>query len=174
MHATTPREYAGAHLAASAWMDPALMTRGRELYAAKCAVCHGSEGDGQGPAAAGLPVKPPDFRDARMVNEMAGNYWFWRVSEGGLAEPFKSQGSVMPAWKSELSVEDRWAVIAYQHAFSGHRGPHVTSEHPEMLRSGSAATASTPRGRPPRARHGGHDGHGDQAGRSDAGGGGSP
>ena len=39
----------------------------------------------------------------------------------------------MPAWKNELSVEDRWAVIAYQHTFSGHTGPHVTSEHPEMV-----------------------------------------
>jgi len=39
----------------------------------------------------------------------------------------------MPAWKNDLSVEDRWAVIAYQHTFSGHEGPHVVSEHPPAV-----------------------------------------
>src|SRR5688500_20098874 len=67
-----------------------------------------------------------------MVAEMADNFWVWRVSEGGLVEPFKSKGSAMPAWKGELSMNDRWAVIAYAHTFSGHRGPHVASEHPEL------------------------------------------
>src|SRR6266511_3671665 len=38
----------------------------------------------------------------------------------------------MPAWKGELSQADRWAVIAYAHTLSGHRGPHVASEHPEL------------------------------------------
>lgn len=153
VHATTPREYAGAHVPASAWTQPGLIARGREVYAARCAACHGVEGDGRGPAGAGLPVKPPDFRDARMVNEMAGNYWFWRVSEGGLVEPFRATGSVMPAWKNELSVEDRWAVVAYQHTFSGHRGPHVTSEHPEMLRNGSRVAATAGRVRRCPSRH---------------------
>jgi len=38
----------------------------------------------------------------------------------------------MPAYKDALSVEDRWAVIAYQHAQSEHAGPHIASEHPKM------------------------------------------
>jgi Cu/Ag efflux protein CusF len=63
---------------------------------------------------------------------MAGNYWVWRVSEGGLVEPFKAKNSAMPAWKGELSMNDRWAVIAYAHTFSGHRGPHIASEHPQL------------------------------------------
>jgi high-affinity iron transporter len=120
-----------------------VLARGKEIYETRCAVCHGEQGDGKGPAAVALPVKPPSFRDAKMVNEMAGNYWFWRISEGGLIEPFSSMGSVMPAWKEELSVEDRWAVIAYTHRFSGHEGPHVTSEHPEMLATGHAAERRT-------------------------------
>ena len=109
---------------------------------ARCSVCHGEEGDGKGPAATSLPLKPPSFRDAKMVGEMAGNYWFWRVSEGGIVEPFRSMGSVMPAWKDELSVQDRWAVIAYTHTLSGHQGPHVVSEHPQMLGTASATRES--------------------------------
>lgn len=133
VHAPVPPLYRSAHVPAAAWTDPRLLARGREIYGTRCAVCHGDGGDGRGPAAAGLPLAPPSLRDARMVNEMAGNYWFWRISEGGTVEPFRSAGSVMPAWKNELSVEDRWAVIAYQHTFSGHHGPHVTSEHPELV-----------------------------------------
>jgi hypothetical protein len=79
-----------------------------------------------------LALKPDSFRDAAMAAEMTDAYWFWRVSEGGLAEPYRSKGSVMPAFKDDLSVEDRWAVIAYQHSFSGHQGPHVAAEHPAM------------------------------------------
>jgi mono/diheme cytochrome c family protein len=149
VHPPVPPEYQSTHVPAAAWTNPRLLARGREIYVTRCSVCHGEDGDGQGPAAAGLPIKPPSFRDEKMVGEMAGNYWFWRVSEGGLVEPFRSMGSVMPAWKDELSVQDRWAVIAYSHSLSGHRGPHVVSEHPQMLGSGQAGqrpagTASPP------------------------------
>ena len=134
VHVPVPPEYSSAHVPAAAWTHPRLLARGRDIYMARCAVCHGERGDGRGPAAAGLSVPPANFRDVQMVEQMAGNYWFWRVSEGGVVEPFRSAGSAMPAWKNELSIEDRWAVIAYQHTLSGHAGPHVTSEHPERAK----------------------------------------
>ncbi len=132
-HVPAPLEYADAHVPLVVWTDPAMIARGKEIYGAKCAVCHGDTGDGKGPAGAALPLKPSDFRDKAGVAEMRDNYWFWRVSEGGLVEPFKSRGSAMPPWKGELSVQDRWAVMAYQHTFSDHQGPHVPSEHPQSL-----------------------------------------
>src|SRR5262245_3335136 len=49
----------------------------------------------------------------------------------------------MPAYKATLSAEDRWAVIAYQHTLSGHSGPHVAAEHPQM---GGARPHPEPRG----------------------------
>lgn len=131
-HAEVPAAYSDAHVPDRVWTDPAMIVKGKQIYAAKCAACHGDKGDGKGPAAAGLNVKPGDFTDRKMVAEMAGNYWVWRVSEGALVEPFKSKGSTMPAWKHELSMEDRWAVIAYTHTFSGHRGPHVAREHAQL------------------------------------------
>ena len=114
------------------WTDPKMLAKGKEIFTAKCALCHGEKGDGKGPGSVNLPLKPADLTDGKMVAEMADNFWMWRVSEGGLVEPFKSKGSVMPAWKGELSMEDRWAVIAYAHTLSGHKGPHVASEHPEL------------------------------------------
>jgi mono/diheme cytochrome c family protein len=154
VHAPVPPEYRSAHVPAAAWTSPPLIARGREIYMARCALCHGDRGDGQGPAAAGLPIKPPSFQDTRMVGEMAGNYWFWRVSEGGLVEPFASKGSVMPAWKDELSILDRWAVIAYTHTLSGHRGPHVVSEHPQMLGGAQATHGSAETAAPAGMHHG--------------------
>lgn len=131
-HPPVSAAYVNAHVPLAAWTDPKMIARGREIYTAKCAVCHGEKGDGKGPGAVNLPLKPADLTDPKMVAEMPGNFWVWRVSEGGLVEPFKSKGSVMPAWKGELSMNDRFAVIAYAHTLSGHRGPHVASEHPQL------------------------------------------
>ena len=41
------------------WTDERLIARGRVIYVDKCGVCHGAEGRGDGPAAAGLRLKPP-------------------------------------------------------------------------------------------------------------------
>src|SRR5712691_7138878 len=143
-HPPVPADYQRAHVPAFAWTNERMLARGKTIHLERCAVCHGEGGDGKGPAFAGLAVKPPDLRNIAMVNEMRGNYWYWRVSEGGAVDPFVSKGSVMPAWKEVLPVEDRWAVIAYHHTFSGHMGPHVTSEHPEMVADHHAGRATAP------------------------------
>lgn len=135
-HVPAPLPYADAHVPVSVWTDTKMIARGKEIYTTTCAVCHGDTGDGKGPAGAALPLKPSDFRDKAGVAEMRDNYWFWRISEGGQVEPFKSKGSAMPPWKGTLSVEDRWAVMAYQHTFSGHNGPHVPWKHPESIAVG--------------------------------------
>lgn len=132
IHAPVPPDYANVKAPLHIWTDRAVLLRGQSIYMAGCAVCHGTEGAGDGPDATWLGLKAGSFRDRAMVAEMSDAYWFWRVSEGGLAEPYRSKGSVMPAYKDALAVEDRWAVIAYQHAQSGHAGPHIANEHPEM------------------------------------------
>ena len=131
-HADVPRPYAGLHAPPGVWTDPAALALGKRIYHERCAVCHNDNGDGHGSGAHTLPVKPPDLRDAKMVAHMSDSYWFWRVSEGGREQPFRSMGSAMPAWKDVLSVRERWAVIAYQHTLSGHRGPHTATAHPEL------------------------------------------
>ena len=132
-HPPVPAQHAKIIAPPSIWTDPKMIARGQSIHTARCAVCHGAQGAGDGPAAATLPLKPASFQDQAMVAEMTEAYWFWRVSEGGSVEPFRSAGSTMPPWREVLSVEDRWAVIAYQHSLSGHAGPHISSEHPEML-----------------------------------------
>ena len=54
-----PPEYAGAR--STRWDDPAAAARGEPLFQTHCMVCHGTDGRGMGPGAAGLPHAPADL-----------------------------------------------------------------------------------------------------------------
>ena len=104
------------------WADAGAIARGEEIYQQQCAACHGTDGQGTGPIAQALPHPPADLTNNFHTSPGNGDaYLFWRVSEGGTVEPFRSQGSTMPAFKDVLSVKQRWEVLAYVHTFF-HRG----------------------------------------------------
>lgn len=83
---------------------------GKAIFDGKCATCHGETGKGDGAGGAALNPKPADLTK---TGEDPDGLLFWRVSEGGTAEPFKSEGSAMPAWKDILSQDEIWQVITY-------------------------------------------------------------
>ena len=63
-------------------------TRGRQLYAARCASCHGADGRGEGPGGVGLLPRPANLAEHR--------YTLDRLSEAlwnGVS------GTAMPAWR---------------------------------------------------------------------------
>ena len=51
---------------------PTSLTSGQEMYATYCAVCHGNDGKGGGPAADALKVPPPDL--ATLARKNGGKY----------------------------------------------------------------------------------------------------
>jgi len=111
---TVPESYQGATPHSPDFLtDAANLEAGQKLYRQHCATCHGETGRGDGLAGHTLALKPANLADPRGVVQKPLDYWFWRVSEGGTAEPFHSKGSVMPAWKHHLSTEERWQVIAF-------------------------------------------------------------
>lgn len=83
--------------------------QGAEIYARICATCHGPNGEGDGPAASGLPVKPANFHDAH-VQELTDGALFYIITHGR-AE------SGMPAWEGTLSEEERWHVVNFIRTF---------------------------------------------------------
>ena len=70
----------------------------QEMYTAYCAVCHGKDGKGNGPAAEALRVAPPDLTILARKNE--NNYPYDRVKSAIVGDVrLPSHGSKeMPVW----------------------------------------------------------------------------
>jgi mono/diheme cytochrome c family protein len=75
---------------------------GKKLFDDKCALCHGRNGKGDGPAAAALSPKPVDFKSSK----------FWQsTSDKKIADTIRNGHGVMPAF--DLSDDQIQAVIDY-------------------------------------------------------------
>jgi mono/diheme cytochrome c family protein len=108
-----PADYASKK---SPGMSDSDIENGKRLYQVNCASCHGEKGMGDGPSAAMLKPKPTSV--AETASNLSDAYLFWRISEGGLMQPFKS---AMPAWKSILAEDDIWQVIGYMRALGANQ-----------------------------------------------------
>lgn len=86
----------------------AAIEHGAGLYAANCAMCHGADGKGDGPAAATLGVRPADLTAPHLLDHRAGDLYWW-ISHG------KGKGA-MPGFAGVLRPAERWAVIDFVRA----------------------------------------------------------
>jgi putative copper export protein/mono/diheme cytochrome c family protein len=108
---TSPTEFAESSI-----------VRGAALFAAKCAMCHGVEAQGDGPIAKSLPVPPADLTAPHFWAHTEGDL-FWYISHGMTAP----DGVVaMPAFGNELSSGDRWALIDFLRAHNAGRSVRNT------------------------------------------------
>ncbi len=92
---------------------PELLKEGKQIYEQVCASCHGSKGDGKGPAGAALTPPPNDFQ--RPLKE-------WPNTKGDPQKIFQviSKGipnSAMIAW-TQYSEQQRWALVYTVMGFS--------------------------------------------------------
>jgi putative copper export protein/mono/diheme cytochrome c family protein len=106
------------------------IAQGAALFQAHCAACHGAEGHGDGPQAAGLPVPPADLTAAHLWAHSDGELFWWlshgiEAPEGGLA---------MPGFASTLSGDERWRLIDYVRAHNAGVARHGGGAWPEALR----------------------------------------
>jgi mono/diheme cytochrome c family protein len=86
--------------------------RGREVYTAYCAQCHGLGGEGDGPGAAGLEPRPAAH--ARMaIDALPPDYLYDVVFYGGKAV---GKSPSMPDWGATLSTQQLADVLAYMRA----------------------------------------------------------
>ena len=88
-------QWAGAIIIASivlGWSDRAVadeLATGRNLYNAKCQICHGANGRGDGPAASALNPKPRDFANPEFWQNNADEKIKRTVTTGkGMMPPF--------------------------------------------------------------------------------------
>lgn len=118
------------------WEDRDAVLRGHKIYETQCVVCHGLDGEGTGPIAGNLTHRPADLTNHFHRGPGLGDgYLFWRVSEGGTVEPFKSQGSAMPAFKKTLTERQRWDALTFVHHLF-HRG--YVGKHDPDAEAGSS------------------------------------
>ncbi len=85
------------------------VVEGARLYPEHCASCHGAEGRGDGPAAAGLRIPPADLTAGHLWMHADGEL-FWWLSHG-IDAP--DGGQAMPGFASALSDDERWSLIDY-------------------------------------------------------------
>ena len=95
---------------------PEGQARAKELYGKHCAVCHGEGGKGDGPASAGLPVKPADFTDAEHQKFYTEGTMYWIVTNG-----WKESG--MPGFAKTIPRDGRWRLVRHVEGFSTGRRP---------------------------------------------------
>ncbi len=123
-HVEAPVEF--AQLSNPLAGDHAAIEAGEETYNALCATCHGIDGYGDGAASETLDPKPANLADGMMMKELSDGYLYWRVSKGGLMEPFNS---AMPSWEVGLTEDQRWQVISYVRTLAGDEDSHTEGDH---------------------------------------------
>jgi mono/diheme cytochrome c family protein len=83
--------------------------RGGIVYSQRCASCHGSMGQGDGPGGRLLAPPPANLAwFATLPMSRWDGFMYWTIVEGG--QPF---ATAMPAYKKTLRDGDIWAVTAY-------------------------------------------------------------
>lgn len=99
----------------SAVQDPwiyqdSLAAHGKVAYQASCAVCHGAQGKGDGPAGAGLVPPPRNLVEGNWTQGGSAIELFQTISNG-------IEGTSMAAF-AHLPVVDRWALVHYIHSIT--------------------------------------------------------
>ncbi|MDH3503228.1 MAG: cytochrome c [Nitrospirota bacterium] len=127
-----PPEYADKHMPEGYWNNPEIVEEGKAIFTGtqnidvNCASCHGKDGK---PVKAGAR----DFRRTEQMELYSDSVWFWRVSEG-------VTGTKMKAWKSKLSEDAIWKVIAFEATF-GLNGKEYDVANKKWVPAGTAGAA---------------------------------
>lgn len=87
-------------------VTPELLQRGRERFTINCAVCHGATGLGNGIVSQYGLVGVANFQDARLRT----------MPDGQIFNTITNGKNTMGAYGSNVTVEDRWAIISYLRA----------------------------------------------------------
>jgi putative copper resistance protein D len=87
----------------------AVIAHGSALYAQQCSSCHGPLGQGDGPLAASLRVKPANLAEHATFHRPGDLFWF--VAHGVADTP-------MPAFAATLSEGEIWSLVQFLRALS--------------------------------------------------------
>ena len=89
--------------------QPGSASEGRKIFLTRCFVCHGVNGNGKGPSAAGLGADPRDFTDPNWQKGVTDSQIETVIRYGGQAI---GQSSAMPA-NSDLSESQVASLLQF-------------------------------------------------------------
>jgi hypothetical protein len=114
-------------------MSRKLLDLGRKRFDITCATCHGPLADGHSIVATQMSLRPPpSLQDPKFVAKPAG--YIYEVITKGFG--------LMASYAAELSVEERWAVVAYLRALQISQNTPVGSLPPEIRQQLEALPAN--------------------------------
>ena len=93
----------------------ASQARGKKLFAANCASCHGASARGDGSAGAALNPKPADL--TVMAGQHPDGDFAWKIANGR---------GPMPPWNGQLSEKNIWDLVNF---IQGLAGPKKNHQH---------------------------------------------
>lgn len=91
-----------------------LLDRGQERYMIYCSICHGTLGNADGMVVRRGYPQPPTYHDDRLRNAPDGH--FFDVITNGWGK--------MNSYAHQISVADRWAIVAYIRALQLSQRPN--------------------------------------------------
>lgn len=117
-----------------------LIDRGEQRYKIYCIVCHGPVGNGDGMIVRRGFSKPPTYNDDRLRNAPVGHFFDVMTNGFGKMNPYASQ----------ISVADRWAIVAYIRTLQISQNPNgqmkpMTSSTQESANANAAVPTATPK-----------------------------
>jgi len=98
---------------AKASVTPAMIERGREIYKANCAACHGDTGKGDGPGAGVLKPPPRDHTDKAYMDTLSDKEIGDIIKMGGAI-----RGKPLMPSHPQFNPDDLAAVVAYVRSLS--------------------------------------------------------
>jgi mono/diheme cytochrome c family protein len=114
-------------------MSRKLLDLGRKRFDITCATCHGPLADGHSIVATQMSLRPPpSLQDPKFVAKPAG-YIYEVISKGF---------GMMASYAAELSVEERWAVVAYLRALQISQNTPIGALPPEIRQQLEALPAN--------------------------------
>ena len=122
-------------------VDIDLMRRGQERYGIYCAPCHGLDGRGQGLVAKrasnlgeGTWSDPTDLVDFQPGQSEVDPEHPRNRPLGHLFNTITNGIRTMPAYGPQVSMENRWAIVAYVRALQRSQRTGIADVPPEILR----------------------------------------
>lgn len=99
--------------AAAAQITPATLEKGRGIYKAKCAACHGETGRGDGPAAGVMKPAPRDHTDRAYMSTLSDEDLAKVIQMGGAIK-----GKPLMPSNPDLRGAELAAIVAYTRSLS--------------------------------------------------------